>query len=143
MKKFSVGILAMIMVLAIAGAASAHEWHPITEIENLILQEGYVCTIHTDLPNLQIMPIVLLDGQMAMSAIGRYSAMFTIEDSRALPAALEPKATADRVAALGMNLTAGRYVTVIVSYMVLNGEQRAVQVVGVGEAQWAREIPAR
>ncbi len=146
MKRFTVGILAMVMVLAIASAASAHDWTPITRIERLITEPipgaGYVYDSHVHLDDLPMMPIILLDGQMAMGVVAQYRVSFVLADTAARPTEVHASFINDDIGALGIAFAFGRIVKVTVSYVMINGTPRAVQVVGLGNAQWAREIPS-
>jgi len=63
MKKLVIGILAMIMVLAIVGAASAHDkWVAISDVERKLEEAGYTYVGHVDLPSEKGLPTVLLAG---------------------------------------------------------------------------------
>lgn len=144
MKKFSIGILVTIMVLAIASTASAHVVSPITRAENLALAAGFEIVSHEHLPeNLPIMPIVLLDGQMAMSEVGQYVITLIKRNDGRTPIEVDGSFTADAFQAYDIGLVADSTIHLTISYIVLNGTPRAVQVVGVGCARWAREIPSK
>lgn len=63
MKKLVIGILAMIMVLAIVGAASAHDkWVAISDVERKLEEAGYKYVGHVDMPSGKGLPTVLLAG---------------------------------------------------------------------------------
>lgn len=144
MKKLAIGIFAMIMVLAIAGAASAHkDWEPISDVEYRLVAAGYEYLGHEDFEPIAGVPTVLLDGKMTVAqAVHGYRARF-ITGGKEIPGdKLGEKLgiEIDRDINTPSAFETMNMVWIVVHYIKLGEGFVPVQIVPVGTQTWAKEI---
>jgi hypothetical protein len=139
MKKLVIGVLAMIMILAIAGIASAHDnWSAISSAEITLQNAGWAYSNHVHGEPTRNVPVVLSNGGMALTDVLQYTVWFI---------RVNPNRTAHDVDAAFSNeafaqfsFAAGDVVSVTVRYVTVGGQDIPVQVMPVGDANWARQI---
>lgn len=139
MRKLTVGVLAIIMVLAIAGAASAHDnWTPISPAENAIMAAGWEFLWHRDAQDVANVPVVLRNGQMVLTNVHQYTVWFVRTDPALTPNRVE--ATFEENNFNGLNFTSGNVIAITVTYVQVNDQPVRVEMVTVFGQTWAREI---
>ena len=146
MKKRVIGILAIIMVLAIAGAASAHDkWTAISDAERKLLEAGYRYLSHEDMKPEEGLPTVLLTGGLD---VGDELCGYTVTFINTVDPTPGGKVE-ETLKKLGIEIdkihepavVEGLHqITITVRYMKIGAKNVPVMIVERLSGNWAREI---